>query len=209
MTKLIQGSKQYGVTYYEPSPSVVEYLNRELQNLELTDPASLAGKRRKFRRKKETQGTIAKDKKDTFNRIFQGFVDLVYFLEFIEDHQELHEIYEKPLKDLFGINIDELDKDGKRIRKKHRSLFIRFLNASTFRTNLRSKSAKPFDFRISLAQAMYDTSIDVMQTSLLRNKSSRELSLFLSSAQNLNLWTELLARRYNHKQVASHHIITF
>ncbi len=208
MTDLKDNPSQYGVRYYDPSPTVIDYLQKELQNLEQTDPATLAGKRQKYRRKKETQGTIAKDKKDTFHKIFQSFVDLVYFLEFIEDHRELHELYEENLKDLFGIS-GQLNKDDRKIQKKHRSLFIRFLNASTFRTNLRTKFSKPFDFRISLAQAMYDTSIDVMQTSLLRDKSSRELDLFLSSAQNLNLWTELLSRRYNHKPSYSRFRLNF
>ena len=53
MTKVNHESKEYDPNYYKPTRSVVEYLNRELQNQELTDPASLAGKRRKFRRKKE------------------------------------------------------------------------------------------------------------------------------------------------------------
>ena len=98
MTTIKHELKESETHYYEPTRSVVEYLNRELQNLEPTDQVSLAGKRRKFRRKKETQATIAKDKRDTFNRMFQGFVDLVYFLEFIEEHEELHELYEESLK---------------------------------------------------------------------------------------------------------------
>lgn len=205
-----QESKQYGFQYYKASPYVIDYLRLELQNLEKTDPASIAGKRRKYKRKKETQGTTAKDKKDTFHKIFQSFVDLVYFLEFVEEHHELHELYEKPLKDLFGVNKDEVDKNGKRIQQnKHWSLFIRFLNASTFRTNLRSKYPKPFDFHISLAQAMYDTSIDVMQTNLLKAGNHDEFMLFLHSAESLNVWVKLLAARYDHKPVRSRHIITF
>ena len=49
--------------------------------------------------------------------MFQGFVDLVYFLEFIEEHEELHELYEESLKALFGIGIDELDKETRLIER--------------------------------------------------------------------------------------------
>lgn len=38
-------------------------------------------------------------------------------LEFVEEHEELHELYEEPLKALLGISIDELEKET-RLDKK-------------------------------------------------------------------------------------------
>ena len=209
MTHNKHKSQEHGLKYYEPSASVVEYLQRELQNLEPTHPNTRAGERRKFRRKKEERGKIAKDKKDTFSKIFQGFVDLVYFLEFIEDHQELHELYEGDLKDLFGINIDELDKDGKRQQQRkiwHWSLFVRFLSATLLN---RSDTAKEFDFRIALAHVMIFQAIEAMRSRLISSGYDDEFKLFNSNVSNATLWSKLLAARYNDRQSQSRHRIRF
>ena len=50
--------------------------------------------------KKKDGVKLQRTRKDTFQRIFQGFADFVYFLEFIESHPELHELYEGNLNDL-------------------------------------------------------------------------------------------------------------
>ena len=201
---------QYGVKYYDPSPSIVEYLDRELQSLEPNVPSSTAGERRKFKRKKEGRGKIAKDKKDTFQRIFQGFADLVYFLEFIESHPELHELYEGNLKDLYGITTHFKGKRVPGIERYegwHWSLFVRFLSATLF--NRMNDSVIPFDFRTALAYVMIFQAIEAMRRRLTMSHNYDELKLFNSALSNTELWCKLLASRYDDKDSTSRHRIHF
>ena len=152
---------------------------------------------------------------------------MVYFLEFIEKHQELHELYETPLKDLFGINTDELEKyfaekngvklelekTGVRMRRHevwHWSLFVRFLSASLLN---RIESKKEFDFRIALAYVMIFHAIEAMRSRIISSDNPEaydELKLFNSNVSNTELWSKLLASRYNEKkEMHSLHILTF
>jgi hypothetical protein len=195
--------------YYEPSEEVRDYLEKELQNLEPVSPRTVAGKKRKFRRKKKGRGRIAKDKSDTFDRIFQGFVDLVYFLEFIESHKELHEFYEVSLKELFGINVDELDTEGRRLRRReawHHSLFVRLLSSALFR---RSGSPKTYDFRIALAYVMVFQGIEAMRARLLSSDDQSEFKIFNSNVENTLLWGRILANRYTDKQASARYRLKF
>jgi hypothetical protein len=127
------------------------------------------------------------------------------FLEFIEEHEELHELYEENLKDLFGIS-GQLNKEDKKSHKWNWSLFIRFLTASLFN---RYKGAKKFDFRISLAQAMFNISIDEMQNRLLKGGYHSELKLFLVNNDNTKTWVKLIATKYNHKRTHSRYRLNF
>src|SRR5919199_1348474 len=91
--------------YYQPSRSLVESLHKELLSLQPNIQLSNVGVEPiTYKRVKEGQNKIAKAKHDVIERIFQAFADIVYFLEFIEDHEEFHDLYERDLKDLFGIN---------------------------------------------------------------------------------------------------------
>ena len=104
--------------YYNPSSYLVDSLSKELQSLQIEPPTDDAGEGR-YVRKESSRNRMAKSKHDTFNKIFQSFVDVVYFLEVIESNPELHEMYEDSLKELLGIKIDELDSKGRRRRRNN------------------------------------------------------------------------------------------
>ena len=135
------------------TPTIAAFLASELQNLKKNENVNVAGEgivsnskksksksKRKYVRKNPK---LAKNKKDNFTKIFQRFVDLVYFLEFIEDHEELHELYEDNLKELFGFTKNyELTKAQKHEpygRRSH-NLFARFIRACLF-SNRRIKES--------------------------------------------------------------------
>ena len=161
----------------------------------------MRGEAPRLRRKKNVRGPAAKYKNDVFQKIFQSFVDLVYFLEFIEDHLELHELYENTLKDLFGISNDESSPQPRHYKNRSTSLFVRFISASLFRSY---GYAKRFDFRVPLANVLIFQAIDAMQSRLYENN---ELRLFINNVENTQLWSKLLSTRYMDKDTTSRHRI--
>ncbi|HZD83793.1 MAG TPA: hypothetical protein VE076_13040 [Nitrososphaeraceae archaeon] len=118
------------IKYYYPHPGLVEYMKRELRSLKSNIENTSAAGEEKYKRDETIRGKIAKNKVDMLDRIFQAFADIIYFLEFIEDHRELHDIFERDLKDLFGVTIDP-----KTRRYHHQNRgggFARLIRASLF-----------------------------------------------------------------------------
>jgi hypothetical protein len=185
--------------YYYPSCMIVKHLEEELRNMELKPSAT-----KKLKRKKEAQGTGAKYAKDVFQKVFQGFVDLVYFLEFIEDHPELGEYYERSLKDLFGISNDDSSPQPHHHKNRSGSLFVRFVGAAL---QTRYGITRGFDFRIPLANVIIVQAIEAMQTRLFEDNT--ELQLFLNNVQNTQLWSKILAKRYADKDTLSRNRIGY
>ena len=189
------------IKYYKPSASLVDFLDNELQNLrvstKLKTVKSAGGK--KYVRKNTN---LAKGKHDAFSRIYQSFIDLVYFLEVIEINPELHELYEDTLIDLFGVNmdnrLDDINKDN--------SLFTRFLSAALFNG---SGHQKTYNFRIHLVRTMISQALDHMRALLTVAHDPNEVSLFNSNVINTLLWSRLMANRYNTKVTKATHRIDY
>src|SRR6476646_9264502 len=95
--------------YYNPSTNLVKYLNEELQSLEKPETTSDAEEDTNpyYVRKRTIQNSLARKKNYHINHIFQCFVDILYFFEFIEDHYDkLNNLFEEDIKDLLGFNED-------------------------------------------------------------------------------------------------------
>lgn len=183
---------------------IVDHLEEELRNMELKPLAATAGGKQKLVRKKESQGKGAKYAKDVFQKVFQSFVDLVYFLEFIEDHPELGEYYERSLKDLFGISNDDSSLQPHHHKNRSSSLFVRFIAAAL---QTRYGITKGFDFRIPLANVLIYQAVEAMQTRLFEDDT--ELKLFLNNVENTKLWSKMLAKRYSDKDTMSRNRIGY
>jgi hypothetical protein len=182
--------------YYGPSTVLLESLFEELHTLSSKDAPPQSEDYR-------IKNTKSKRKYDLLEKIFQGFVDLVYFLEFVEDHPELHESYENFLKDLFGINIDDSSPQPSHYKDRSTSLFVRFITASLLNT-LGNK--KEYDFRLPLANVLIFQAIEALQA---RMTDDTERKLFLNNAANTKLWSQLLASRYESKDPNAHRRIGY
>ena len=139
------------------------------------------------------------------DRIFQDFVDLVYFLEFLEEHPALHESYDNYLKDLFGISIDDSSPQPGHNRNRHTSLFVRFIMASLL--NRHGYSGEEYDFRVPLANVLIFQAIETLQMRIINDNNERQL--FLNNTANAKLWSQLLASRYKDKDTVAHRRIGY
>jgi hypothetical protein len=182
-----------GVYYYRPSQSLVDYLQKELRSLQPDTQLSNAGqkpvsyKRAKYNRAKKGSSKMAKAKYDAIGRILQAFADIVYFLEFIEDHEELHDFYDGDLKDLFGINEDpELSKHHYKYRG---GPFSRLLGASLF---YHVQKRQNLDFRMQFINIVLNYAIRAMQR---RIENVDEENLMFSDASRVLIWSRLLANK--------------
>jgi hypothetical protein len=177
--------------YYCPSPSLAAGLQEELHFLDSSSETTGQGKDQKLSRRKNTK---SKRKYDILERVFKAFVDLVYFVEFIEDHPELHEIYDSNLKELFGIRFDDnlACSQGK---NRSSSLFHRFVSSCLLNNLARQKEV---DFRVLMIQSMIDNAIQAMEYRFEENR--RELELLRNNVQNTRLWSNLLASRYKENE---------
>src|ERR1041384_7697031 len=93
--------------YYYPSAAMVKHLQSELHYLDQKHSGQIAGELAGSRDLTMGAGAISKRRFDLIGRTFQAFVDLVFFLEFIEDHPQLHELYEDSMKELFGMGFSD------------------------------------------------------------------------------------------------------
>jgi hypothetical protein len=174
------------IKYYQPSKSLKNYLNKELQSLRSTNQTPNAGGQSttKYKRDKKTRSSIAKNKIDAVDRIFQALADIIYFLEFIENHPELHDIYDRDLKDLFGINTNP-----DVTHQNHGNAFSRFIAASLF-NNLGAQ--KELDFRVHLIKTLIDHAIKGLR---IRIQSTHELRLMDLDSEPFWLWGNLIEAR--------------
>jgi hypothetical protein len=172
--------------YYQPSRSLKNYLDKELQSLRSTKQTLIAGgqSNTKYKRNEKTRSSIAKNKIDAVDRIFQALADIIYFLEFIENHPELHDIYDRDLKDLFGINTNPDVKHQNR-----GSAFSRFIATSLF-NNLDTQ--QELDFRVHLIKTLIDHAIKGMR---MRIQSTHELRLMDLNSEPFWLWGNLIEAR--------------
>ena len=172
--------------YYYPTPGLVDNLVKELQYSQgKVNSKGEAGRMKNVRK----PGAAAKRKFDETERLFQALVDVVFFLEFVENHKELHEVYEAPLKDLFGINIDDSSEQPHHYKNRSPSLFSRFIGASLF-----SHSSEGMGFRVSLLPVI--TGIAFHTIINRKGLDERELKLFGNNIENARLWIELFASRF-------------
>jgi hypothetical protein len=207
----------YMVIYYQPSHSIVDYLEKELRSLQAgTQLSDAGGKSVVYKRAKEGRTKVAKAKYDAIEHIFQAFADMVYFLEFIEDHEELRAIYDKELKDLFGINEEpEIIIEDKAFasnedpeivikdqetgkyhykKRKHHYLnrggpFSRLLAASLF---YHVPGRQKLDFRMEFINIVLNYAIPAMQR---RIENVDEEKLMSQDASRVLIWSKLLAEK--------------
>lgn len=163
-------------------------MQKELQSLRSNGETNTADGEGKYRRNKSMQGNIAKNKTDALDRIFQAFADLIYFLEFIEDNHELHDIFEKDLKDLFGVTIDP---NTQRYHHQNRGGgFARLIRASLFIDSGLGKRSD-LDFRIHLINFLIECATDAMRFYVDTN----EENLMNLSVPGAVLWSRLISSR--------------
>ena len=203
------------INYYAPSKGLANFLAEELRSLIAIEKFKRAGaeglnnitKKRKYVRKNPK---LAKYKYDYFRKIFQSFIDIIYFLEFIQDHPEMHELYEDNLKELFGYNIDDSYlPEITHYKDKAGYLFYRFLNASLFN---RYPRIREIDFRVDLAKVAMINAFAAMERGLRAKKKiiingnkeividkddPHELELFRDNIRNARFWSEVISKRYH------------
>jgi hypothetical protein len=180
--------------YYQPNASLVEYLHNELQSLRHNIGASNERENKsqkvyiRDKKQKKMRTALAKAKFDTVDRVFQAFADIIYFLEFIQDHRELHNLYEDDLKDLFGIHIDETPRSS---HFQYRGgLFRRFLDAGLFQ-HAETYAKLDLDFNRLILYDVVQFAMRVMKRSLEPDEE-RALSVHM---ENVLLWAKNLAHR--------------
>ena len=156
------------------------------------------------------KSNLAKYKNDYFRKIFQSLIDIIYFLEFIQDHPEMHDLYEDNLKELFGYNIDDFYlPEITNYKDKAGYLFYRFLNASLFNSYPRIRE---IDFRVDLAKVAMINAFAAMERVLRAKKKliingnkeivideddPHELELFRDNIRNARFWSEVISKRYD------------
>ena len=172
--------------HYEPSHSLVKFLEEELHLLQPGNRFTNAGSKEERKRHTNRQ---AKAKYDATERIFKAFADIVYFLEFIEDHEELHYLYEDDLKDLFGINEDPTTATRKHHYQNRGGPFGRLLRASLF---FDVRKHQKLDFRMELINIVLNYAIRAMQR---RIEDVDEEKLMFLDAGRVMIWSRLLANK--------------
>jgi hypothetical protein len=178
------------IKYYQPSRPVVNYLEKELHSLQPgAQMSNAAGKPVIYKRAKEGRTKVAKAKHDAIEHIFQAFADIVYFLEFIEDHEQLHDLYEEDLKDLFGINEDPATVTRKHHYQNRGGPFSRLLAATLF---YHVPKRQKLDFRMELINTVLNYAIRALQR---RIEDVDEEKLMFSDAGRVLIWSRLLASR--------------
>ncbi|MDQ6864278.1 MAG: hypothetical protein M3044_10675 [Thermoproteota archaeon] len=179
--------------YYQPSASLVEYLHKELQSLR-HDTGTPKGRENESqiytrdKKQKKTRTALAKAKFDAVNRVFQSFADIIYFLEFIQDHQELQDLYEDDLKDLLGIHMDVTPRPS---HFQYRgALFRRFLDACLFQ-HAETRAKLDLDFNRLVLYDIVQFAMRVMRRSLDPDEE-RVVSVHMD---NVLAWAKNLAYR--------------
>lgn len=173
------------IKYYQPSLQLVNEMQRELRFVHSRKTESSAEEGQELSGK---SGAVAKGKYDEIERIFQALVDVVFFLEFIEDHPELHETYENILKDLFGINYDDSSPQPYHYKNRSSSLFIRFINSALF-----GRSSQVLNFQVVLINWLISSALHGIQFRIDNNLRD----LLKSNIENLRLLGELFESKYN------------
>ena len=188
-TLIEQSIESRSTKYYHPSASVVDGLEKELHYLSDRPPQN-----------ERLDNTMSKRKRDLMDRVFQALVDVVYFLEYIEDHPELHDSFDAVLKDLLGVSEDNSNPRPFHYKNRGNSLFSRFLISSIFGHYPYTDGVQRYsmhDFRLLLIDNMIGIAISSLQ---FRLGVSREAKLFGDSSRNTKLWSELIASRYKPKK---------
>jgi hypothetical protein len=160
---------------------------------------------------------VRRRKKDRMDNIFQSFADILYFFEFIEKHyQDVGEIFEEDLKDLYGYNDLPLKKGGKKINtqesikedKKHKRGIIggplMRLVRSTLLLN-RTDKIEALDFRtVALSNVFIKQSTSAI---LRRVDDFDELALITQDTQRAVTWARYLAKQVDDSHNVPHRII--
>lgn len=212
--------------YYTPNADLVDYLKKELQSQVESEKSTGAGEgiKYKFKRKgtKKQRDRIAHDKNYYFQTIFQKLIDVTYFLEFIEDHPELHELYEDSLKQLFGFTTKyELTEKQWNMPygSRDRGLFFRFVRTCLF-WNRYHYTKMNINFRVQLANWLVEVATDAIEKMIMspydKNNEFRfyselqEQELYKQNVSTAKLHSSVIARKYDRtKEKPSRHRIGY
>lgn len=178
----------------------MQYLEKELQSLQpKLVPVEEGGEKTEYIRSKNTQGPMAKKKFDSIERIFQSFADIVYFMEFIHDHPELQDSYEKDLENLFGINFDQNSIPSH--HKKQVGAFERLIRAILLiDTGVHAGEKRELDFRVHLVKILIWCSIEAMRSRMTDNDL---IKLMIQDSDRVWTWSKFLSSRVKGKPVAA------
>ena len=210
--------------YYQPNAGLVDYLQKELQSQVKRQKTVSAGET-KYKRKgsKKQRDKIAKGKHDWFSRIFQELIDVTYFLEFIEDNPELHELYEDSLKQLFGFTTN-YELTGKQRNMPYgvrdTGLFFRFVRTCIFWNRYHYTSKMNINFRVQLANWLVEVATDAIEKMIMspydKNNEYRfyseleEQKLYKENVRTTKLHSSVIARKYDiTKEKPSRHRIGY
>jgi len=203
----------YNPKYYTPSAELVEYLKKELQSQVKREKSASAEEepKYKFKRKgsKKQKDRLAHDKNYYFQTIFQKLIDVTYFLEFIEDNPELHDLYDDSLKQLFGYTtIYELTEKQKNMRYglRDQGLFGRFIKTSLF-LNRYDITSMNINFRVQLASWLVEVATEAIEKMVMspynennENRFYAELDqqrLYKENIKTAKLHSRVIARKYD------------
>lgn len=192
------------IRYYNPDPTLVEYLHQELQGMESDEIGPNAEEKIQLpRRSEHTRNKIARKKHYNIDIIFQSFTNVLYFLEFIRDHYEsLGGIFEEDLKDLFGYNKyyseDEFPSNLNDFQEGHHNNpggpLQRFMDAIILRDPTQPiKNKDSLDFRtVVIADIFIHTSsMELYQ----RFTEDDERDMMINDSKRFKFWANFLAKQ--------------
>ncbi|WP_458746028.1 hypothetical protein [Candidatus Nitrosocosmicus sp. T] len=187
-----------------PDPKLVAYLQQELQSIRVGKTQSNAEVGDKPpHRSKQSRNKIARKKTYNIDSVFQAFVDILYFLEFIRDnHEDLGEMFEEDLKDLFGYNKyytqDEFQFSPKDFQEGHRNNsggpLQRLVNAIVLRNPSRPiYNRESLDFRTVLITDIFIHTCIMELTQ--RFTEPEERNMMISDSRRFSFWANFLAKQ--------------
>lgn len=175
------------IKYYTPSEHLVKYLHQKLHLRRKEKELKHAGRELSEKEKVEKENNNRKKTYILDNLIFQSMVDLSYFLQYVACHEELQNVFEDDLKDLFTLRI----KKNIPVRKRG-FIFEYFLGGATLWDEYPSLQKKEEEHRYNFTPFLYkiiSNSIVYGLQHRMRGEYDNELfKIFMNDIKRPHLW---------------------
>ncbi len=189
------------IKYYTPKKGLVDYLEKELQNLDkqILNETSEVGKNYRFVRNKDSGNKLARLKNHYMTYIFQAFTDILYFIEFIEaNYDKANFRFEEDLKRLLIVPLnqhtaDECKENPSYYDPHHYEHFgpplQRFIDAMLLSDNHRK--VDPHAYQTSFLRLLIECSLQA----LYQRYSDEELQIVSEDCRRVRFWANYLAKQ--------------
>lgn len=189
------------IKYYTPKKEFVDYLEKELQNLDrkVLNETTEVGKNYRFVRNKDSSNRIARLKNHYMNYIFQAFTDILYFMEFIEaNYDKANFRFEADLKRLLLVPLNQRTTDEFKENPSYQTPnnfehfgppLQRFIDAMLLSDNHRK--VDPHAYQTSFLRLIIECSLQA----LYQRYSGEELQIVSEDCRRVRFWTNYLANQ--------------